>query len=148
MRLRNQDFNQATTHKFTLNQSMTHTFTGLGMDQIWGFTFYYESLFIVDGTTDSTKTKQRSDQSGQPPISQWFPVIVSPYFQPRCLLRLTRLTAANDKCLQLPPLPSLPTHRALFSTPVNDKTMQLCYLTAAADGDYSPVEAWCLSRAG
>lgn len=41
-----------------------------------------------------------------------------------------------------------PTHRALFSTPVNDKTMLPCYLTAAADGDYGPVEAWCLSRAG
>lgn len=100
MRLRNQDLNHVTTHTFTLNRSITHTFTGLGIDQI--------QVSLVFETSDSCKWQ------------------MSP----------------------APPLPPLDTHRAVFSTPVNDKTMLLCYLTAAADCDYSPVEAWCLSSAG
>lgn len=125
MQLCSQDLHHVTKLTFTLNQSRTHTLTGSESDQIWRFSFSYDSLSIVEGKDQPSSVRSSLDL---------FPV---PFVFASCKWQL---------CLA-PPLPSAPTHRALFSTPVNDKTMLPCYLTAAADGDYGPVEAWCLSRA-
>lgn len=72
MRLRNQNFNHVTAHTLTLNRFITHTLTGLGMDQIWGFTFCYDSLSVVDRTKDNIRTRQRSasiNQGHQPSVN-------------------------------------------------------------------------------
>lgn len=140
MQLCSQDLHHVTKLTFTLNQSITHTLTGFERDQIWRFSFSSDSLSIVDRTKASINTRQRSAAIHQ---GSRRPVLISPHSP----VSFVFASCQRQLCLA-PPLPSAPTHRApFFSTPVNDKTMLPCYLTAAADGDYGPVEAWCLSRA-
>lgn len=131
MWLRKQDL----THTFTINQSIPHTHTHTP-SLVWewikpGDSLSSKSLYpsLIEPKTVSIRASNH-----QSLVSSNNPSIFSVF------------ASCKWQTSPAPPLPLLPTHRAVFSTPVNDKTMQLCYLTT--DGDYGPVEAWCLSSAG
>lgn len=151
MRLRNQDFNHVTTHTFTLNQSITHTLSlvwewiksgGGSLSIMTLYPLLMEPKTVSRQDKDQPLSIRATDHQSAMPSSNlsMFPTPVSFVFDTSDR-RKWRASPA-------PPLPSLPTQGAVFSTPVNDKTMLPCYLTAAAEGDYSPVEAWCLSSGG